>query len=116
MANSKELASSIDRTGQKLYELAILAKEFIDADKDVAKNGWNLENETRHYKAKSSLSDFVNTILSHTEIKENKMGNYYGVVRNTSPSYIRASFGSEEEAKEYIAKQEDPDSFHIVRY
>ena len=37
MENSKEIASSMDHTGQKLYELAILAKEFIDADKDVAK-------------------------------------------------------------------------------
>ena len=44
------------------------------------------------------------------------MGNYYGVVRNTSPSYIRASFGSEEEANTYTASQEDPDSFHVVRY
>ena len=44
------------------------------------------------------------------------MGNYYGVVRNTSPSYIRASFGSEKEANEYIAKQDNPDSFHVVRY
>ena len=59
--------------GLKLQELALLAKDFIDADDDVAKNGWTSENEVEHQNAKIRLRELVEKILSH-QIKRTPIG------------------------------------------
>ena len=48
-----------------MYELAVLAKDFLDADDDVAAHGWNAKNDAEHQRAKDRLADRVATILSH---------------------------------------------------
>ena len=44
------------------------------------------------------------------------MGKYYGVVRNSSPTYVRATFGSKEKADAYVEKMDHPEDYHVIEF
>ena len=44
------------------------------------------------------------------------MGTYYGVVRWTSPTYVRATFTDRNQAQAFINQKPDPESWRIVEF